>query len=69
MSTLPEVPCKNCPQTVTRLASGIWVDGAGFTYCKKQLDGEAPMLHEPRPGQPLRLAEGTGDRESHQTDT
>lgn len=42
------IKCKNCPKEITPIVdSGIWTDLDGFCYCKKQLDGEAPMLHEP----------------------
>jgi hypothetical protein len=45
--------CKNCPATIERLPSGHWVDGDGFYQCKKMLDGEERMLHEPLPGSPV----------------
>jgi hypothetical protein len=41
------IKCKNCPEEIEQLPSGTWTNRDGFCYCKKQLPGEAPMLHEP----------------------
>lgn len=45
--------CKNCPRRIELLPGGHWVDEDGFYQCKKMLDGERRMLHEPMPGSPV----------------